>query len=274
MTTWKFRIENTGSNIHRLAHSSGSRQDFSIWKEEPDDGRISYWLSSPWLDGVTDPQELSNRLLTLKCLVDGAIFLYAPPPPRFDAIWEDAATGGSEVGGATIVFEHLRLVDAVEIETNTRVSLPEPSLADFQSIAAPQTSRGGTSLTADEIGAVVFLARHDEPTRGCLLCLGYSGVNFVSLYQCLEFMGQVSKRAALGVCKVPTTELERFQYTANNFCASGPAGRHGGPGGRSPRHTPMKETEAHELLLPVIRAFVKEREKCVDIAQQWAALPP
>jgi hypothetical protein len=80
-----------------------------------------------------------------------------------------------------------------------------------------------------------------------------------------------SRTAALQSCAVSEQDMKRFDHTANNFEATGPTGRHGDQGHDPPRK-PMTESEARRVLLPVIRAFAKERASAADIEQRWSEL--
>lgn len=272
--TWKFRISNTGANIEALSRTLGSRQDFSITREEPDDGHVFYWLSSRWLDGIVELQELSNRLSAVRCLVDGAIFLYKPPPIQFDCIWDQKGPVESPLANA--MFDHLILNEAIDGETGMRSTLPTPVLMDGLQVlldGAPRlVPEAKMSFAADPIGTALFLARHDYATRGCLVCLGYSGVTFVSLYQCRDFMKREGIDAAILAAKKTEVDIKRFDHTANNFEASGPAGRHGEKGQKAPA-SPMSEAEARAVLLPVIRHFLLERGKALGIVPHSDTLP-
>lgn len=135
--------------------------------------------------------------------------------------------------------------------------------------------------TLDPTSKRLFLARSDRYLRVIFRTLGREGISFVSLSKVkdtitahLQLSGKKATRAELAALGGMTaSDVENFDWTANNFDIAGEDARHGLNAKFKPsaRLKALTLEEAAKVMFPIIRGFVQERvDETFD--QQWAAV--
>ncbi|WP_075793409.1 hypothetical protein [Massilia putida] len=133
----------------------------------------------------------------------------------------------------------------------------------------------------DPTSKQLFLARSDRYLRTIFRTLGREGVSFVALSKVqdtiaahLQLSGKKATRAELAALGDKTaSDVENFDWTANNFDVAGEDARHGLNAKFKPstRLRALTLEEAADVMFPIIRGFVRERvDQTFD--QQWEAV--
>ena len=225
--------------------------DAVIIVDSEDDKPDQYILTSPHFNGLVNPVDVAARVLALKALWDGAFFI-----DHGFAYWS------------------LNVVDLINLETNRTYST---------GYSDPRASPFGQAnqLSVDHLrhrdpfcnftSTMIFLAKHDDISKGMLQFIGYNGITWISLYALMDFMktnGWDNARIAKEAVKTES-EVKRFAHTANNFAAIGPFARHGDLGHQAPKIA-MTLEEAANLVFPAVKKFLLERAHSINLPDIWA----
>jgi hypothetical protein len=245
---WAFMINPAYSWFESFADYFNS-PDLSFIVDTEDDKPNAYVLSSPHFSELNNTAEVVERAVSLKAILDGAIYLmhgkdYRPFP----------------------------LFDLVDLENDRRHGTHG---SDFEVIAAPFSSNSANWRCAQNpfgnfAAAMLWLAREDESSRGLLQFLGLQGCTWIALYALLDFMktGGLTVKEIAALAKTSETEIKRFTHTANNFSAIGPLCRHGDLGHQPPQN-PMRLSEASAIILPAAREFLLKRISDLGLQQRF-----
>jgi hypothetical protein len=209
-----------------------------------------FFLTSPHLSDLTDPQAVIDRGLALKALFDGALHIerrnYYP-----------------------LRLKELRVKNSAPFPLHLSNVLAHPFSDEYiQTRLAGEFNPLGSFLAQS-----IFMARYDDATRLLLSFLGMNGVTWISLYGAKDLLpdyGWTDKQiAAKGLASKKVLQL--FDHTANTPQVLGPIGRHG-RSKNAPPPKPMTLDEAKNLLLPIFKAFLENRAVEIGLKEKWKAI--
>jgi hypothetical protein len=112
------------------------------------------------------------------------------------------------------------------------------------------------------------LARHDVGIRQRLQSLGKHGPDLTQLFKLYEDMAKTGKWDDARIDaegNAPQPTAERFRASANNPAVSGAHSRHGGPGSKLPKATPVTAQEAAPVLLLAYRKYLLDRASSINL---------
>ena len=240
--SWVLSIESNLNSFRSLVPSLGNL-DLGIWSEERGDtGIADYYFTSQHLEGLTDEQEVVDRVRALKSIFDGALLIYDGAKAPIFKISQIENPKGQR---SYYYFDGNILADPFKSDAKNWTS---------------SSSNYAENPFRHFVSASLFLSRHNQDIRLMLSFLGFNGITWISLYALRDFLKGFGWSDA-DICTktgISAAELKNFTYTANNVQAIGPNARHGIVGHKPPT-TPMSLESAANIILKAVKIFMDEK---------------
>lgn len=274
MTEHNYRVIAISNAVRSLSDEPWCGNFVQICKPQPGLHSVEdLILSSCWVSEGDSSQCRANRLHLLRCLIDGARYLRMPLEDTLGSLWDDISFGGtSDKSVKEFMPLEIRWYDVGE-KWELLDLLPKPCILsgwnDFESEASRLSSRYPMKTScSDSVASLVLLACHDAQARACLVSLGYLGVNYVSIYKCIESISDghidnIANQYPRSDRKDILNNLKRFKAAANAFEQVGPLSRHGLRKNEKSfdmlKDNVMGEAEAQRFCLPLIAQLLDDR---------------
>jgi hypothetical protein len=257
---WGFNLNGSASWLESFTHFFTS-VDVQILPDHEDDRPTFYDFTSPHLNGLSGAQA-AMRARELLVLFNGVM----------------RVTRGVEFRDFTLGAGRDLWTREPAQEDHFR-TVPVPMFPeDVEDLRYYRSDRLNKPM--DSVSKQLFLSRSDRYLLTIYRTLGRDGMTFASLFKVLDTIvaafheksakGTNVEVAALG--GMTEDDVESFRYTANNFDVAGEDARHGLKANFKPakKLQALSLEQAADVMLPIIRGFVKQRVE-ETFERKWQA---